>query len=582
MADLPQPQNRLPDGTPQERQVKFQAIFNGTVQFIGAIAVDGSLLEANRAALQFIGAKESDVVGKLFWETPWWTHSAELQEKVRKAVEKASEGELVRFEATHPSVDGNLHYMDFSLIPLLEEGGRVAFLIAEALDISERKRTEEALLKANRVINALRECNNALIHAKDESQLLRDICRVIVEAGGYRMAWVGYAGHGPDRIVAPVARWGYEDGYLDDIKVTWKDSERGRGPVGASIRTGAVSVVRHIEQAEFSPWREEAVRRGYASVIGLPLHVEGSVLGSLGIYAAEPDAFDAGEVHLLSGLAANLSFGIETLRTSSARRQAELELQRAHDELELRVRERTAELERANRELRQIPSKLISVQEEERKRLAFELHDSTGQTLAAVKFWVEMALKIRDEGADNAVWKQLEQFVPILQRSIEETRNIYMGLRPLMLDNMGLSVALEWLRTECIKFYPERHIELDTGIAEKEIPESLKISVFRIAQEALNNILKHSNAGHVDISLSKRGDLIELVVSDDGVGMDLDLVLQTCNTKSLGLCSMRERAELTGGSFSIESNPGNGTTVRASWPLDAEILRVGCLSKPGT
>ncbi|MGC8490932.1 MAG: GAF domain-containing protein [Syntrophobacteraceae bacterium] len=569
MVDTVKPQANLTEETPQESLREFQTIFDETFQFIGSIAVDGTLMEANRAALQFIGVGESDVVGKPFWENPWWTHSTELQERVRKAVKKASEGELVRFEATHLSVDGNLHYMDFSLKPLMEEGGKVAFLIAESWDVSERKRTEEALLKANRVINALRECNNALIHAKDETQLLRDICRVIVEVGGYRMAWVGHAEHDPDRRILPVAKYGYEEGYLDHVNVTWKDSERGRGPVGTSIRTGAIGVVRHVEQADFSPWREEAVKRGYASVIGLPLHVAGSVIGSLGIYAAEPDAFDAGEVNLLSGLAANLSFGIETLRTSNARKQAEAALQKAHDELELRVQERTAELERANRELRQIPSKLISVQEEERKRLAFELHDSVGQTLAAVKFWVEMALKLRDDGAGDAVWDHLEQFVPMLQRSIEETRCIYMGLRPLMLDHMGISAAFDWLRRECIKFHPERRIELDNGIAEEEIPEALKISVFRIAQEALNNTLKHSNAARVDISLSKNGDHLELAVSDDGVGMDLDLVRNTCTAKSLGLVSMRERAELTGGSFSIESNPGLGTTVRASWPLDA-------------
>src|SRR5208283_638517 len=137
-------------------------------------------------------------------------------------------------------------------------------------------------------------------------------------------------------------------------------------------------------------------------------------------------------------------------------------LRKAHHELERRVEERTAALGKANEELRQIPSKLISVQEEERKRLASELHDSIGQTLAAVKFWVEMALKLRDAGDGQAALNHLEQFVPTLQRSIEETRNIYMGLRPSMLDNVGLLSTLEWLRQECMKLYPDRHVELET------------------------------------------------------------------------------------------------------------------------
>jgi signal transduction histidine kinase len=245
-------------------------------------------------------------------------------------------------------------------------------------------------------------------------------------------------------------------------------------------------------------------------------------------------------------------------------------LRKSRDELDLLVQKRTAELGKANEELRQIPSRLISAQEEERKRLASELHDSIGQTLSALKLWVETILQLRDEGKDIAAFGHLEQFVPILQRSIEETRNIYMGLRPTMLDNMGLLATLEWLRQECMKLYPERHIELEAGIPEKEVPENLKVNIFRIAQEALNNVAKHGKAEWVDVSLSKNGGGIELVVSDDGVGMDLDIITQTSTTTSLGLTSMRERAELTGGIFSIESSPGKGTTIRAYWPTEAE------------
>jgi PAS domain S-box-containing protein len=256
-----------------------------------------------------------------------------------------------------------------------------------------------------------------------------------------------------------------------------------------------------------------------------------------------------------------------TYEDVTVHKQAEEQLREAHHELERRVEERTFALGKANEELRQIPSKLISVQEEERKRLASELHDSIGQTLAAMKFWIEMVLKLRDEGDGSVALNRLEQFVPILQRSIEETRCIYMGLRPSMLDSVGLLATLEWLRQECMKLYPERHIELDAGITEEEIPKNLKVNIFRIAQEALNNIAKHSKAEWADISISKnRGD-IELAVSDDGVGMDLDIIMQTSTATSLGLTSMRERAELTGGSFLIESTPDEGTIIRASWPI---------------
>lgn len=225
-----------------------------------------------------------------------------------------------------------------------------------------------------------------------------------------------------------------------------------------------------------------------------------------------------------------------------------------------------SERKRAEDQLRQIPSMLISALEEERKRLASELHDSIGQTLAAVKFWVEMALKIRDAGGDNPALDHLEQFVPTLQGAIEETRRIYMGLRPTMLDNAGLLASLEWLRQECMKLYPERHIELAIGVAEEAIPESMKVNIFRITQEAMNNVAKHSRAEWVDISLSKNGDEIELVISDDGLGMDQDQIHRIGANGSFGFISMRERAEMTGGRFFLESAPGKGTTIRACWP----------------
>jgi PAS domain S-box-containing protein len=127
----------------RESERKFRAIFDQTLQFTGLLATDGILLEANRTALEFVGASESDVVGKLFWETPWWSYSPELRAQLRGAVAKAAAGEIVRLEAIFQANDGRLHYFDFSLKPVFDESGSVALLIPEGRDITERKRTEE-------------------------------------------------------------------------------------------------------------------------------------------------------------------------------------------------------------------------------------------------------------------------------------------------------------------------------------------------------------------------------------------------------------------------------------------------------
>jgi PAS domain S-box-containing protein len=242
------------------------------------------------------------------------------------------------------------------------------------------------------------------------------------------------------------------------------------------------------------------------------------------------------------------------------------ERKQMEEELEKRVRKRTASLKAANEKLRLVPSKLIEVQENESKRLASDLHDSIGQTLAALKFRIEHIAAIVREGKADEAEKLLNQFIPILQRSIEETRMIYMGLKPTVLTDRGLLAALEWYRRQLLSVYMKIHIELETAIREEDIPEALKIAMFRIVQEALNNACKHSGAEWIDVRVALNNGSIELEINDEGKGMDVDYVLKSTTAKSLGLIGMKERAEISGGKLCIESAPQEGVRVTATWP----------------
>ncbi|HEY0833615.1 MAG TPA: diguanylate cyclase [Azospirillum sp.] len=203
-----------------------------------------------------------------------------------------------------------------------------------ALPIPARRRattappdTESALRRRMRALAAIGRCGDILARDLPEAQVLAEVCTVIVEEAGYRMAWVGYAVDAPDKPVRPMAQSGFGDGYVEGLALSWDDGERGRTPVGAAIRTGRPVVVRDIHaDPAFGPWREEATRRGFASCIGLPLRLGGRVIGALGVYAVQPDAFDGEEVALLGELAAKLTLGIARDRERAERRRVETAL----------------------------------------------------------------------------------------------------------------------------------------------------------------------------------------------------------------------------------------------------------------
>lgn len=205
------------------------------------------------------------------------------------------------------------------------------------LELSEKKLAEERLQAVNRALRTTMAASQALTSAETEPELLHEICKAVVEVGGYRFVWVGFAEEGEGKTVRPVASAGYEQGFLDSVKVTWDDGTRyGRGPVGKAIGSGAPSVVRDVLiDDDYSPWRADATRRGYYSTVSLPLTGDSGRYGSLNIYASEPDAFDEEEVELLSELAGDLSYGITALRTRGERDEQAVILRRTGEQLSL-------------------------------------------------------------------------------------------------------------------------------------------------------------------------------------------------------------------------------------------------------
>ncbi|MBS3907589.1 MAG: GAF domain-containing protein [Syntrophaceae bacterium] len=239
-----------------------------------------------------------------------------------------------------------------------------------------------------------------------------------------------------------------------------------------------------------------------------------------------------------------------------------------HLQVILERRQAREALQESERRLRLLSSQLLTVQEAERKRVARELHDGIGQTLTAIKFKIEDTLQEKGRGKSGAEKTSLEALNQMVKKSIEEVRKIQMDLRPSTLDDLGVLATISWFTREFGKIYSSLHIEKQINLQEDEVPDPLKTTIFRLIQESLNNTAKHSKADLAHLSLQTTDNGIELRIEDNGMGFDLENAFSLKSAgRGYGLSSMRERVELSGGSFAVESTKGKGTLVRASWPL---------------
>lgn len=214
--------------------------------------------------------------------------------------------------------------------------GRVEGILSIGSDITDLKRAEDELYKQNRALRVLSECNQAMIHAADESELLSRICSLVTDIGGYRWAWVGYVEQDETRSVRPVAQSGFEEGCLETLQVTWAETEHGCNPTGTAIRTGQPCITHStLTDPNHAPWRSEALTRGCVSSLVLPLISDGRVFGALNIYSDKPDAFNLEETELLTELANDLAYGLTVLRIRTQQKQAEAALRESEERLRL-------------------------------------------------------------------------------------------------------------------------------------------------------------------------------------------------------------------------------------------------------
>ena len=266
-------------------------------------------------------------------------------------------------------------------------------------------------------------------------------------------------------------------------------------------------------------------------------------------------------------------------------------LQGLNESLEARVQTRTRELEDANRDLQSeisrretaeaalresrnelelLSQQLIQTQERERRRIARELHDSVGPSLSAIKYSLERGVELHRQARHADTQPLLSRTIERVREAIADIRSIAMNLRPPVLDDLGVASALEWLSREFGETYSHIGVHTRIDAADGDIPLHLATTIFRCAQELLNNVAKHSKAEHVSVTLARDHNKVTLIVCDDGIGLPSPSVTGSFGTGH-GIRNLRERAQMTGGKLTLSADQGVGTLARLDWVLGSPL-----------
>lgn len=309
----------------EEANIKLAAIVESADDAIIGEDMDGIIESWNKGAEITYGYSAPEVIGK---SVTLLIRRDQIDE-CKEVLAKIACGETIKhYETKGRKKDGQIIDVSMTISPIKNILGKIIGASTIAHDITIRKIRDAELHRLNQTLRAQSQCDQALMRAVDESDYLNKVCGIIVRECGRAMVWIGLAENDENKSIRPAASSGFDEGYLETLKITWADTELGQGPTGTAIRTGKPRICRNMmTDPAFKPWREEASKRGYASSIVFPLMAEDRAFGALSIYAREPDPFIADEVKLLSELANDLALGITAIRLRAS-------LKKAHEDLE--------------------------------------------------------------------------------------------------------------------------------------------------------------------------------------------------------------------------------------------------------
>ena len=516
-----------------KRERKYRRVFEGSHDMIYATNLKGRITDINQAGVELMGFKTKKELLTNITAGDLYRHPAD-RDKFLAVI--TSKGFVKDFEAEFKKRDGSpLHVLISSRMYENAQTGDIEF---EGIikDITRRKQNEEVISQRNRELSIVNSIALALNHTMDFNQILKVTLEKVIQVLRLERGGLFIIDHKAKRVDLR-ARNNIPETVADDTdEVVFKDAllmqhliEKDVGlPPEASFPSFQIRY--RSTRGQTNLW-----------LTCFLITFKGKAVGFFGLSIPAERVLSAHEIHLMGSLGNFLGGAIENIKMMGT-------------------------IRRHRQELRRLTEKLFQSQEEERRRIARELHDEAGQSLTAVKLGLD---RMEEKHGSNALLKdEIGEIRQMTQRTAAEIRRMSYHLHPTLLSDLGLEPALNLYLKE-IRKHSDLDIEFQTIGFDRRLSPDIETVLYRFSQEALTNTLKHSGAENFSLAIIKSYPRIIFLAEDDGIGFNAEIIGR--DTRSLGLLGMRERASLLHGTFLMRSTPGDGTRIRIEIPLDEEL-----------
>jgi PAS domain S-box-containing protein len=517
---------RASTGRRKQAEESFQALVENLPDVVARYDSDLRLVYVSAAAERLTGRPARELVGRSNLELGI---SAEVVAAYDAALRRVfSSGRPESFESAVATRDGTRHF-ETRLVPESGSEEGVSSVLSVARDVTDRWHAHEAERRARSVADALREATVALTRSFDRETVLTtllDRLRPIVPFDRGSVMLLEEALRVSVRAVFDGAR---VVPLAPEARAQFDGNEH---PVVRDILTSGTPVL-IPDIREVPDWSLPADRASEASWMGVPLFTRGTVAGLFALSKREPGYFNQDHVRLAEAMSSQASVAVENAVLFE-------------------------QMQASASRMRSLSRRLVEVQESERRQIARELHDEAGQALASLRYGLRLLEREVDLGGDVTA-----RVAELLQRTdsvIEGLQRLAAHLRPASLDHLGLEAALrQYAQSAAAEFGLAVHFKA-RGFTGERLPAAVETALYRIVQEAVTNVVRHSRARQVDVLAERRGDRVRVMIEDDGVGFAPG---QVDRGSHFGLLGMKERVEALDGSLLVESSPSSGTTIVA-------------------